>query len=82
MNRAKVTEEGVTDTRGPGGEPGLWAETACAESRSRRAPGLTDRILDKSQFSSLSGVHRVHSVAVRITPDNPRLIHNHTHRKF
>lgn len=32
----------VTDTRGPGGEPGPWAETACAESRSRRAPGLME----------------------------------------
>lgn len=42
MDRAKVTEEGVADTRGPGGEPGLWAETACAEGRCRRAPGLTE----------------------------------------
>lgn len=42
MDRAKVTEEGVTDTRGPGGEPGLWAETACAESRSQRTLGLME----------------------------------------
>ena len=42
MDRAKVTEQVLTDTRGPGGEPGPWAETACAESRSRRAPGLME----------------------------------------